>query len=427
MKKIKLADAWIAVILVSFLPIIFWVLAPSFTPRFGNLNLILKSVGQLAALIGVAMFAVNLILSARLKIFDKYFGGLNRLYDKHNLLGQIALVLLMVHPLLLVPTYATSYSGAAKFLLPIDDWEKTLGILALFTMIGLIVLTLYLRPKYNIWKWTHKFLGGVFFLGALHMFFITSDVSRFLPLKIYMLFLSGLAITAFIYRSSLGNILIKKYDYKVIKVVQLTKNATKIVMSPISEVLKFKAGQFVFITFDNEFVTKESHPFSISSSTSDDELAIIVKNLGDYTSQISKITVGSKAKIEGPFGVFTCDQAKNKKQVWIAGGVGITPFISMAASLPKAEGYDIDLIYSVKSAKEAILPNELIKADIRLTLYDADKKGLINLDYIKSTVGDFSGKDIFICAPPGMIASLKQQLASIGVNKNKIHSEEFNF
>ncbi|MBU2566597.1 ferric reductase-like transmembrane domain-containing protein [Patescibacteria group bacterium] len=427
MKKAKYFDAWVIALVVSFLPVIIWIFAPSFTPRLGDLNIVLKSVGQIVALIGVAMFAVNLILSARLKIFDDYFGGLNKLYEKHNLLGQIALILLLAHPLLLIPTYASSYAGAASFLLPSDDWEKTLGILALATMIGLIVITLYLRPKYNIWKWTHKFLGGAFFLGALHMFFIPSDVSRFLPLKIYMLVLSASAIVAFVYRSLLSNILIKKYKYKIITVKQLNKHATEIVMAPKNEILKFSAGQFVFVSFNDTAVSKESHPFSISSSSSDNNLAIIVKNLGDYTKQVAKLSIGSDVEIEGPFGSFSCDKAKNKKQIWIAGGIGITPFISMAASLPRNQGYDIHLFYSVKSADEAILPKGLTESDINIVLHETDKKGYAQVSILEQITDGFKDTDVFICAPPMMIAAFKKQLEAKGIDKSLIHSEEFDF
>jgi len=165
----KYKDGWLVFLGLSFLPILLWLMAPSPVPRFGDSTASLASIGQLLGLTGAAMFGLNLILSARLRIIEKHFFGLDRVYRKHNQLGQLAFVLLLFHPLFLIPKYATSLYQAALFLLPGANWPVNWGLAALTTMIFLIVLTLFVKLRYHIWKWTHKFLGLAFFLAGLHI------------------------------------------------------------------------------------------------------------------------------------------------------------------------------------------------------------------------------------------------------------------
>lgn len=430
-KTVKYNYVWIAILILSFLPAFLWFLAPSFLPRFDNFTNTMTSLGKLAGLIGMALFSFSLILSSRFIFLEKYFKGLNNVYAKHSLIGQVAFVLLLFHPLLLIFKYAGgSFFGAARFLsFSPANWPQSWGWLALVLMIFLIILTLYLRPKYNIWKLTHKFLGLAFFLASLHIFLIPSDVSRYAPLRFYMLGLVLVALSVFVYRTLLGKFLVKKYKYIVDNVSFLNDSVLEISMKPNNKKLNFKPGQFIFISFLDDKISKESHPFSISSGPDDIDLKITVKGLGDYTSQLVNLSPGSLAKIEGPFGFFSYQNAIYGNQVWIAGGIGITPFLSMAKSLISDDNYSIDLFYCFKSDNESIHLDWLQNLDPKLRVHPFcfDQKGHINIDIIKNILGSLVERDIFICAPPVMINSMREQFVNQGINKRLIHSEEFNF
>ena len=296
-------------------------------------------------------------------------------------------------------------------------------------MILLIVLTLYLRPKYNIWKITHKFFGLAFFMASLHVLMIPSDISRYTPLRFYMLGLAFLGLIIYVYRTMFGKFLVNKYKYVVESVVALNNNIWYINLKPLNKKLQFKAGQFIFVSFTDPSLSKESHPFSISSSPDDISLTLTVKALGDYTNKLINLTPGSPALIEGPFGTFSHKNSIYKNQVWIAGGIGITPFLSMAKSLKIEDGYSIDLFYCVKNNQELIHLDLLKSLDhkIKLHLFCSEDHGYINADTISNLSGTLVEKDIFICAPLQMVSSLKQQILTIGVNGKLIHSEEFNF
>jgi len=432
----KNKSGWIFVWVLCLFPVVLWFFAPSMTSRFGDAKQIFSSFGKLTALVGVSMYSVTLFLSARLKVFEKYFSGLSEVYERHSQLGQLALILLMFHPLLLLPQYTSSFSEAVRFLLPGKNFALNLGIFSLGLMLFLIFITLYLRPKYNIWKWTHKFLGFAFFLGSFHVWLIPSDTSRFLPLRIYILGLAAFGLLAFFYRTVLGKFLVSKYRYVVSNINKLNDLIVEITLKPLAATMKFIPGQFMFIQFLDPNVGTESHPFSIVSGSGESALKIAVKNLGDYTSKlVDNLGTNSVALIEGPFGVFSYKNAVNKSQVWIAGGVGITPFISMAKSIFLADhDYEIDLFYCFKSAGEDIYVKDLQQiaegsgGHLRLHIFCSDVKGRIDADYIAADVaGGLVDKDIFMCAPPPMIHALKDRFMALGLPENCVHSEEFNF
>jgi len=332
-----------------------------------------------------------------------------------------------------LPKYSYDLPSAAKFLLLSSDWAINFGILALWSFILLIILTLYMRPKYNIWKWTHKLMGPAFLLSVFHVWLIPSDTAHFLPLRIYMLTILSVGLMAYTYRSLLSAFLIKKHQYIISKITNLNKDIVELELKPKHESMKFRDGQFVFLDLKSSKQSGESHPFSISSSPGNNNLRITIKKSGDYTSHIDTVTTGTIAELEGPFGNFSYKNVTHKHQIWIAGGIGITPFLSMAGTLTKNRNYTIYLIYCVRNRSEAVyldtLKNIAENTNRRLQIipFYSDKNGYITAEKTHELCGDFNNTDIFICAPPQMISSLRKQFINNGVNVLFIHSEEFNF
>jgi len=431
MIRIKNNLGWLIIIFLSLLPIIFWYFSkPIISARFVNSTVALTSLGQITGLVGMAMFSLTLILSSRLKFLENYFGGLNKIYITHHLFGSTAFILLLFHPLILAGKFAqVSIRSAALFLLPSSDWPINFGIIALLLMMILLVLTFFIKLPYQIWKFSHKFLGFAFFFAALHSFFIPSDISRDPILRIYILALAGMGIIAFIYRAVLAKFFVRYFEYSVEKVKILAENVVEIIMSAKGKRINFTPGQFVFVSFAGNNISTEPHPFSISSAVSEGNLKLTIKSLGDYTSQLKNLKAGVLAKIEGPFGKFSYQNVENKNQIWIAGGIGITPFLSMARSLENTE-YKIDLYYCVNNEKEAVFLEELLKIsqqnlNFRVVPFYSEKQGFINAESIQKISGELNNKEIFLCGPPAMMKSLREQFLKLKISRKNIHSEEF--
>ncbi len=422
---------WISVLTAA--PVLIWFSMQPLQMRFGSFELVMTSLGQLTALAGMALFSINLALSGRFKFLEKYFNGLNRMYIVHHIVGGLAFVLLLGHPFFLVIRFIpTSVKFAFSFLFGFSDWAVTLGEISLLVMIVLLAITFYARWRYESWKLSHQWLGLAFFIGGLHMFFIPSDVSASILLRVYMLGLAGLGLIVFLYRTVFKLDRKKEFDYVVENVSRASESVVFIDLLPQGKRMEFSPGQFVFLRFLGKQVSGESHPFSVTSVPSSDRLSVGVKALGDFTSTLYFLGKGTKVRIEGPFGAFIYSRSSNCRQIWVAGGIGITPFLSMAREVAgdSRNKYDIDLYYSVKERSEAVFLDELVsiareKPNFRVFPFYSGESGRITADFIGQHSADCAKREVFLCGPPMFMKALRKQLREKGILNRNIHSEEF--
>ncbi|MBI3671811.1 ferric reductase-like transmembrane domain-containing protein [Candidatus Azambacteria bacterium] len=420
---------WSVLWVISFFPVLIWFLYQPTTGKFSDVFSFFGSLAQISGLVGMAMFSVVLVLSARFVFVEKAFGGLDKLYKAHHILGGLAFSFLLFHPVFSAIKLAQiSFSAALSLFFPSNNNALNFGIFSLLAMIILLVITFYANFKYNTWKWTHKFLGLAFLFAIAHTLLIPSDVSRSGFLKYYILTLAVFGVLAYSYRTLFQRRLVKKYKYTVSEVRLLGDNVFEITMQPKGAAMKFVSGQFIFISFLDDLLGREAHPFSLVSSPSEGFLKISVKSLGDFTAKLGKLQAGTEAEIEGPFGGFSYGKYGHKEQIWIAGGIGITPFLSMLSSIGEKSEYKVDLYYCVKNKGEAVYIPTFEKwknPNVRIIPFYSDESGFINAGIIEKESSGVLNKDILLCGPPGMMNALKDQFLDRGVKIKNIHYEEF--
>ena len=434
-KILQHSGRWILLIL-SAVPLVLWLFEPGLSFKFYDLPIGLRSLGDVFGLCGMAMFSLVLILSARFKFLERFFKGMNESYTVHHFFGALAFCMLLFHPLLIAYDYLSiSFRAVALFLLPGANIAQNFGIFGLFIMTVALVITFYTKLKYQVWKFTHKFLGVAFIFAFLHTFLIGYDVASNYPLKVYLFVLGSLALVAYFCRSLFPNYLVKTFDYKVKDTKSHPDKIWEIEFEDrdgkMPEKIKFKAGQFVFLKLFKSYLSEEAHPFTISSAPGQ-PLRLAIKELGDYTNKLSEVRAGDLATVEGPFGVFDFRAKQgNKNQVWVAGGIGITPFLSMLRSFSdKDQDYKIDLYYSVKNENCLAFSEEMKEKaeknkNLNIIFWITEKRGFLTADSIKANTSEPGERDYFICGPPVMMSALKKQLLQQGIKKNKVHTEEF--
>lgn len=421
---------WFAITILTTIPVVRWMMLVPLDMRFRSLSVTLTSIADILGFIGMMLFAITLIMSIRASVFEDFFGGMNKVYVAHHLAGSLSLVFLLFHPLFSVAMYATiSMKSAALLLLPGADWSINFGIYSLLLMMILLIITIFMKLPYQIWKLTHQFLGLAFFLGGLHVYLIPTDVAVDPFLRYYTLGFAVVALIGYTYRTLLGRVLVKRTPYQVAAVRQVGKDILELELNPLQNPITYMPGQFMFIHFKSQALSREIHPFSISSSPSQRELRITVKALGDYTRMLPNLKRGDKAFVEGPYGRFSAEMYSNRNQIWIAGGIGITPFVSMARSFYNLD-YRVDLYYIVRSATDAVYAAELAyisknNPNFRLIVFETAKYGHANMEWIGRTSGGLADKEIFLCGPPPMMHTMKQQMRQLKVPRTRIHSEEF--
>ncbi|MGV8171702.1 MAG: ferredoxin reductase family protein [Candidatus Woesearchaeota archaeon] len=421
--KTKTLIAWTVIIVISLIPA---ALLHIFGPR--DYTSIAHTIGQIAGLVGMTMFALSFVLSTRLRFIEYLFDGLDKVYPVHSVLGATSLILLLMHPIFLVMTYIpNNIKLAAKYLLPGGLISVDFGIFALLGMIILLIITLYSKWKYHVWKFSHEFLGVAFILAVIHVLLVRDSVARdniFNGYLIYAAIVSIIGITAFVYSFLLRtNFLGVKYK---IKKITIMNECYEIILTPNNKGIHFKSGQFIFVKFHNAKIGKESHPFSIASASGNNDIRIIVKNLGDYTSNLKELRVGNMVVVEGPYGKFHADDYTD--EVWVAGGIGITPFLGLAQDFKDG---NVHLFYSVKSSREFICLKELqdiAKTNNNFKIYPwtTTEQGYLTAEEIAKKI-NLKNKKFYLCGPVSLKIALRKALISKGISKNNIHDERFAF
>jgi predicted ferric reductase len=451
-----LGPAIMAILYVT--PLFLWADSAPLETRFLDTSTTLTSIGVMAGLAGVTGFAMNLMLGARLRFIEALFGGLERMYKAHRVNGRVAFLLILSHGILIFAgRWSLTPEAAWDLLTPGTGWTVFLGPVSLLLMATSIVLTLYVRLGHEVFVYVQRTFGFIFLLASFHVFTTPGAKATSRWLTAYMGAFAVGGIAAWAYRSIFGNLLVRRLRYRVLLAIRRDETVTDIVMTPEQKRLRYYPGQFVFVNFrsialSEQFrpltvttqrqsavfsirageVSNQFHPFSITSSPEDSELRITVKAVGDYTHALRTLERGAVAIVEGPYGEFSHRNVPNRKQIWLAGGIGVTPFLSMARSLKDDEDLEADIYYAVETDDEALFLDELQMVaarhdGIRIFPFIREKVGYLTADKIAEMSGDLVGKDIMICGPPAMLENLRAQLIAKRVPGDQIHSEEFGF
>lgn len=389
-------------------------------------------LARMAGLIGFALFAWNLILSARVPWLEKQFGGLDRLYKVHHTIGGLAFIAMLVHPALLTIKYATiSLVSAYTFILPnLNDIALQAGKLTLGGMVVVLFITFYVWVSHERFMWIHRLTGVLLAVALYHAFFVSgSHVLQIPALAWYLGLLAASSLGLFAYRYVLKSLKPRR-RYKVAKIDSLG-DAWQISLAPTSRGIEYVAGQFAFLTFVNASLPEQTHPFTIASSPKEEGLRFVIKSLGDFTAKLGSVKVGDHVFVEGAYGTFNFKNMTRKRQVWVAGGIGITPFLSMARSMQQGDGVEAHLFYSVADMSQAYGAQELsqlaagLPGGLSFTLHDSSKQGFISVEQIAKQVQGVGECEVLLCGPGGMMHALEAQFVAVGVSKKHIQYEEF--
>jgi predicted ferric reductase/cytochrome c553 len=446
----------LVLVVLCVVPLVLWARTGPLESRFDGSFTTLESVAVLCAFAGTSAFALNLVLGARLRFVEALFGGLDSMYKAHRVNGQVAFALLLGHVALMLASRATVSTDTALDLLgPGAGRTVFVGVLAFAAMTVSILLTLFVRLGHEVFIYVQRSFGFIFLAATYHVFTTDGAADESTALNVYMATLATAGVAAFAYRSLLGNVLVRRQPYRVTAVNRLDEFVTEIVMEPLRQPLQFAPGQFLFVNFRSlvlgeQFrpfdvsvqrqvfsirageVGNQFHPFSITSAPHERTLRITVKAVGDYTRALRGLEEGAEAIVEGPYGSFSHRGLPERRQLWLAGGIGVTPFLSMARSLRYANEPAVDFYYCVERAREAQFLDEFRdiaarRGDFRVFLVARDEVGFLTAERLARESGDLAEREILICGPPSMIESLRSQLLSHGVPGDRIHAEEFGF
>ncbi len=445
----------IILILFYFLsPVIYIIYFTILTSTYGiSLPRIATNILGLAPYI---WFTYEFILMARPRFLDQTFGMYNILRF-HVRMAIISTLMAFCHAMI-------HFFIISKF--KFSSWEVRTGILAFFFLLILMLLsgffmieTISTKVKayrnfrdHCVKKFNYSqslkihnitLIATTFLL--IHLLFSSSGKEPFLQTIFLIHYLAGFFFWFF--HRIIRPRVIKRHPYKITDVIQTNGSIWTLRFSPErGEILSYKPGQYGYLSINSEELEKELHPFTfISNPLQKEYLSVSIKNAGDYTSKIGNVKVGDVVYVDGPYGIFNHLGKKGEQLVFIAGGIGITPFLSMLRYIKETDkSRKICLIWGVCTQEDMIFDKELEEFRKELPnfsmvpiLSDDDswtgECGFIDNKMLNkyAPCSDHNpkkqSKDYLVCGPKLMMDLVLGTLKKMGVSKSHIFYENFIF
>lgn len=392
---------------------------------------------------GLTMLTLQFVLTARFRRIKAPYGA-DVVYHFHRQISLVAFLLIVCHPLLLFINSPATINLLNLFTAP---WRARMGVTAVLLLAALIGASLWRRRlalDYSRWRIWHGILATlVVALAMAHVVlarhYLNTPWKQALWLG-YSLFWVGLLL----YVRVVKPIQQLRRPYRVEQVIPERGGAWSLVIAPEGHRgIRFLPGQFAWITAGASPFAEAEHPFSFSSSAEHPEkLAFTIKEVGDFTRTIKSLQPGQRVYLDGPFGHFSIDrQPRAREYVFIAGGVGITPIMSMLRTMADRGGDRPLLLFYANRDWESVTFREELEvlcARLDLTVVHILEKppaewpgergylGQPILERYLPKEWDRNTIEVFLCGPPPMMTAVERALLNMGVPLGDIHSERFN-
>ncbi|MCQ3936708.1 MAG: hypothetical protein DPW18_06635 [Chloroflexi bacterium] len=385
--------------------------------------------GMMLGSVVIVLMSFSLFLSTRPRWAEPYFGGLDKMYMTHRHTSTAAFLLMFVHLLTV----------------PLRVFDLLLGnYLAIISFLGIVAIVLpTLAPRipflnkltgssYEGWKKLHRYIGIFFILGYLHSITVNAPGAS-VAINWNQVFVF-LGIGSYLYTELFGRFFRKYAPYVVEAVKHPNNSTTEVTLRARGKPIQHAhAGQFLFVRFPGDKTLNESHPFTISSAPHEGVIRVTVKACGDFTRHLfHNLKEGMEAIVEGAYGMFNY-KTGGGKQIWVAGGIGITPFLSFLRDLKADLPYDVHFYYTVRHEEEAVFAGEIreitakhprLMAHIR---FSSVHGSLTVEEIVKNAGGSVDGHHVYMCGPLPMVQAFEKKFLEAGVPAANIHYEEFNF
>ncbi|MGO3930267.1 ferric reductase-like transmembrane domain-containing protein [Rhodopseudomonas pseudopalustris] len=392
----------------------------------------------------LGLMSIGVILAARPVWFETALGGLDKFYRLHKWLGIAALGFATAHWLLRKgpswisdlglfaippkPRHGDEIATGFDLFRDLKHPAAEIGEWAFYALVALVAIALWKRFPYKYFFVTHRLMPVVYLVLIFHAVILVDRSYWTKPLGPVLALLlaagSVAALTALFRR--IGS---SRQASGTIATLSLYEGNQVLDVGVRLDTAwpGHKAGQFAFVNFDD---AEAAHPFTISSAWQNDGLLqFTIKGLGDYTRTLaSQLHVGQSVVVEGPYGRFNF-QDNGVRQIWIGGGVGITPFIARLRQLALAgRSSPIDLFYATDMPDAAfIVPiRELAQqTGIAFHLVDGSHADRLTLEKLAATVPEWKQADVWFCGPSGFGDAMRSTMIAQGLPASRFHQELF--
>ena len=389
---------------------------------------------------GLTMVGVQFFLTARFHGATAPF-GIDIIYYFHRYLAIFAFALLLSHPAVLI----LENQNLVRYLNPVKaPWNMTAGSLSLLLFAVIISSSLWrkqLKLEYDWWRIAHGTLAtAAVILALVHIITVGKYTGPHWKKLLWSLFIF-FWVFLLIYIRLIKPWFILNKPYKVVSVTSERCNTWVLTVKPEGHKgLNFIPGQFAWLSIRHSPFKLKEHPFSISSSATDPtRLEFTIREFGDFTRTIKDIQPGETAYIDGPYGAFSTARYLSDGFVFISGGVGIAPIMSMLRTLADRHDPRPMFLFDCNRVWDNVIFREEIKdLKTRLNLkvvhvleeppqpWDGETGFLTRTILEKHLPVDKALFEYFMCGPEPMTNSTEKTLYAMGVPLRRSHTEIFN-
>ena len=365
--------------------------------------------------------ALTLILAARWRIIDHIMGGPDKSYVLHRWLGFLALFGAMAHWSLA--------SSVGRGVLPIlSESGENSGIIAVAGLLILTAAALVRVIPYHLWKASHMLMGPIFVLAAYHTFFVASPLSAGTTpwsLMAAVTMIGLIAWTRTLHRK------LSPSRLMAVETVDYFEGGVDVVLKSEAALSTFQPGQYA--TLAGNYARAEEHPFTIAGGDGACR-RFVIRAAGDWTDTfVRSVKPGDTFHVSSGVGRFLPQIGKRRRaQVWVAGGVGITPFLAALEQMEPDDAASITLVFCVKSVRSAGAMSDVERhaarlPQVNLLVFNEELGGRLtafDFDSILNAASHVS--EAYVCGPESLKSLVAESWENAGM-KGKVHSERFDF
>jgi predicted ferric reductase len=397
------------------------------------------SLSQITGLLASAVGLVGLVLVARLRSVERRI-GLDRMFVWHKWLGGSMAVLVWIHIL----ASLLAWSEGETFWTAVVDLTGRQSYMAIAT-VGSILLTVVAlsslrsfrrQMSYETWYFVHLTAYAALALAFPHEVDLGGD---FIASHIAWWFWVGAHVAVVI------AILWGRWGRAVWSMIRPMRVMSISPVAPSTVELRLggrrlpeieaESGQFAMLRPLQPRLWWQPHPFSLSAAPTTRGLTFTIKDRGDASGAITRLRVGDRVAVEGPFGVLTTDVLDPERRlVLIVGGVGIAPARALLQRLPAHAkvGREPIVLFRARHVADLVIVDEirelaerrggkvfnLVGASVSLAVDDPFSPG-----ELLAAIPDLLQRQAFVCGPERMIAAARAGLRGAGMPRSSVHYE----
>ncbi len=400
---------------------------------------------NLSGLLAITLMSLAMITATRPAWLESVVGGMDRVYRLHKWSAILAVSFAGAHWAveegddlikgLVGRAGRVPEESVGPWLAQLRDVGEELGEFAIFIVIAMVLLALWKRFPYHWWRWIHRAMPVLYLMVAFHAATLAPLTYWQQPVGLVLgtLLLAGSVSAALSLSGRIGQR--RQSKGTIVEISRTTADVIEVVVKVEGAWPGHRAGQFAYLRFDR---VEGAHPFTIASADHRDGLLRFqIKALGDFTRRLpQRLAVGQGLTVEGPYGRFLLDRRDRRaRQVWIAGGIGVTPFIAWLEALRTGSGAEetisADLHYCTRDAGADAFVSRLRSLcdevpGVSLHVHDTAQPGGRWSPSASSTWDKGSERvEVWYCGPRGLGQQIKAALVNTGGRQTRLHQEAF--